>query len=505
MSKSPADSTVLPTALRAWERFWFTPADPTLLGLIRVTCGMIVLYTLFGYSFQLAEFMGTDAWLDLGLRMEQVRDRPVQIAPLTGREALPLLTKEEVKQLPADEQAYVEEYVKKHGQTPPRAPFPKTQTQVQFIDEYSRLFKHDPRLFGLRLPETEEERDYLMRYGRRFGLPPPAYATSLDEEREIEEYIVHHGDPRVDPRRIYARGTSVWSIWFHVTDPTAMAAVHGVLVLGSLLFMLGFATRLTAPLTWFASLCYIHRNPTVLFGADTMITILLTYLMISPCGAALSLDRLIARWWARAKPGVLRRWFRLLGRPVPTDAEIVPAPWSPQPEPLISANVVIRLLQVHVCIIYLAAGLSKLLGAAWWNGTAVWGTLANYEFAPLHFDWYLWLLRKMCETEFIIQGFLNLGTLFTLAFEIGYPFLIWRRSTRWIFLGGAILLHGLIGVFMGLKTFALIMLVLNMAFLRPEEVRWLLGWLPAWRTPASGGGSGSGAIRSQPATVGSGS
>lgn len=502
MSKGAADTNVMPHALRAWERFWFTPADPTLLGLIRLTCGLIVLYTLFGYGFQLAEFIGPDAWFDLDLRLSQARDRPVQISPLSGRESLPLLTKEEVKALPADEQAYVNEYLKKHGQTPPRAPFPQTQTQIQFIDEYIHDFKFDPRQFGLRLPDTEAERDYLRRYSKRFALPPPAYATSEDEERAIEEYIVRQGDPRVDPRRLYARGAPIWSLWFHVTDPTAMMTIHSLLVLASLLFMIGFATRLTAPMTWFAALCYIHRNPSVLFGADTMITILLTYLMIGPSGAALSVDRLIARWWARAKPNVLRRWYRLVGRPAPADGAIAPARWSPQPEPTIVANVAIRLLQVHVCIIYLAAGLSKLLGSSWWNGTAVWGTLANYEFAPMHFDWYLWLLRKMCGNELLIQGFLNLGTLFTLAFEIGYAFLIWRRSTRWIFLGGAIVLHGLIGVFMGLKTFALIMLVMNMAFLRPEEVRWLLGWF-SWKRSPSGGPVTTG--KPQPAAVGSGS
>ena len=30
---------------------------------------------------------------------------------------------------------------------------------------------------------------------------------------------------------------------------------------------------------------------------------------------------------------------------------------------------------------------------------------------------------------------MNIGTIFTLAFEIGYAFLIWRPGTRWLFLG----------------------------------------------------------------------
>ena len=59
----------------------------------------------------------------------------------------------------------------------------------------------------------------------------------------------------------------------------------------------------------------------------------------------------------------------------------------------------------------------------------------------------------------------------TLAFEIAYPFLIWKPNTRWLFLSGAIFLHGFIGLFMGLKTFSLMMLVFNMAFLRHRGSR----------------------------------
>ena len=54
-----------------------------------------------------------------------------------------------------------------------------------------------------------------------------------------------------------------------------------------------------------------------------------------------------------------------------------------QPVKSVSANFALRLLQIHVCIIYAAAGLSKLPGAKWWDGTAIWYTIANFEFAPM--------------------------------------------------------------------------------------------------------------------------
>ena len=39
-------------------------------------------------------------------------------------------------------------------------------------------------------------------------------------------------------------------------------------------------------------------------------------------------------------------------------------------EPSVAANVALRLFQVHFCIIYINSGMSKLQGAAWWNGEA---------------------------------------------------------------------------------------------------------------------------------------
>jgi hypothetical protein len=255
-----------------------------------------------------------------------------------------------------------------------------------------------------------------------------------------------------------------------------MAVLHTLIVVCAFLFTIGFCTRITSALTWFGSIGYIHRNPTMVFGVDTMITILLLYLMIGPSGSAFSVDNLIRRWWATAKPGVVQGWFRFWRRSVPALNEIAPAA-SPAIVPSIGANVAIRLLQVHICIIYLYSGLSKLQGPAWWTGEAVWGTLGNFEFAPMQFPLYMDFLVFISEHRWLYALIMTGGGFFTLIFEIGYPFLIWRPRLRWVFLGGAILLHGSIGILMGLKTFSLIMLVMNMAFLRKEEVYWLAGWV----------------------------
>ena len=35
------------------------------------------------------------------------------------------------------------------------------------------------------------------------------------------------------------------------------------------------------------------------------------------------------------------------------------------------------MIQVHLCVVYFFSGCGKLLGASWWEGTALWGAIAN--------------------------------------------------------------------------------------------------------------------------------
>jgi hypothetical protein len=443
-----------------------------MLGLIRICAGVIALYTALVYSYDLQELFGVNAWQTLQFRLNVVRNMPFVMPPLQADVVQPKKPETE------KEKVYAAKYKEKWRTTNnPPPPYPKTEKEAKDYDTFHEEWRIDPRYTNLPLPKTEEEAAYVRAYMKKWGaLPPPPYPSSHDEEVEIDNYLQEWG---YDPRILTARGTPISSIWFHVTDPTWMVVVHVAIIIITFLFTIGFCTRLTSVLAWAGSLSYIHRASATLFGADTMMNILLIYLMIGPSGAALSVDRLLARWWAKARPRVLGRWRAfwdgLLGRQRPAEEIIAPGqPPSAAPVPSVSANVALRLLQVHVCIIYLAAGLSKLHGESWWTGTAVWGTLANYEFAPMQYGWYNWALRALAKHQLLLQTFLTFGTYFTLVFEVGYAFLIWRPGTRWVILSMAIILHGVIGVFMGLKTFALVMVVMNMAFLTPAEARWLL-------------------------------
>ena len=55
-----------------------------------------------------------------------------------------------------------------------------------------------------------------------------------------------------------------------------------------------------------------------------------------------------------------------------------------------AANFALRLIQVHMCIIYFFAGISKLQGAPWWNGEAMWLAFGNLEYQSADMTWLAW-------------------------------------------------------------------------------------------------------------------
>lgn len=245
----------------------------------------------------------------------------------------------------------------------------------------------------------------------------------------------------------------MWSIYYHVEDPKWIWVIHLSIMVVMLLFTVGLWTRVTSVLTWIGSLMYLHRimQPGMLFGMDTMTNIGLFYLMFAPCGAALSLDR-----WLQ-----LRRERQRLG-----DKYV-----SQPPQPRVSATFATRLLQINFCLIYFAAGTSKLMGTSWWNGTAPNGFLLNYSFAPFDVYYYVVFLNTLVKHRFLWELFCAIGVVGTLFLELGFPFLVWNRHSRWFMVCGSVVFHTMIALLMGLVTFSLMMLVLLLAFVPPEAVR----------------------------------
>jgi hypothetical protein len=225
----------------------------------------------------------------------------------------------------------------------------------------------------------------------------------------------------------------IWTHFDFVQTPKLMWAVHVVALSIFFCLTIGFFSRIMAVLAYLLAVSYANRvTPGAYFGLDKINCMLAMYLMLGPCGARYSVDRL---------------WRLRRGAP-------------PEVAPSASANAAIRLIQLHMCVIYLFSALGKLQGRSWWSGDAVWYSVATLEYQSLDMTW-LW------HHQYLV----NFLTHVTVFFELSYAALIWPRLTRPWMLLLAVLLHGGIAVALGMPTFGLVMLIGNLAFVSPKTVR----------------------------------
>lgn len=243
-----------------------------------------------------------------------------------------------------------------------------------------------------------------------------------------------------------------WSLWLFVPDSLLWPVWAGCLIVLAM-FTVGLWSRVTAVLAWVIVVSTVRRVPVALFGFDQMVSTWALYLAVTGAsGQAVSLDRFLNRWKRnRADLAVRRRDGR----------------WTPPsgvPAPTISANLSLRLIQLHLCVIYGMAGMAKLMGPSWWSGLAIWDMLASAEFRVFDLTWiaaYPWLL--------------NVLTHGSLAIELGYPVLIWVRMLRPLLLVLVALLHIGIGLTApGLTEFGVAMMAANLAFVSGSWLRSLV-------------------------------
>ena len=229
-----------------------------------------------------------------------------------------------------------------------------------------------------------------------------------------------------------------WSWLFYVTSPALLWLHQGIAIIASSMMALGVLTRLAVPLAWWMTLMVCHRMTGALFGLDQIVIMLSMLLIWSRCGSVWSMDAL----WRADRPAT---WLH------------------PSSAPAVSNNVVTRLIQLHLCVIYMFGGLSKMRGEMWWDGSALWYTAVNYEYQSLDLTW-------LGHYRIVIAAL----TTATIFWETFYCALVWPRLTRPIALAMAVLVHGGIAVALGMITFGTIMIVANLAFIAPETMHRLL-------------------------------
>jgi hypothetical protein len=183
---------------------------------------------------------------------------------------------------------------------------------------------------------------------------------------------------------------------------------------GSLLSLaLGLHVRLSALLAWGLHVSLVTSGFASHYGADEIANAFLLYLFLFSSGRA----------------------WTFVSRPVRSETIPVGS---------------LRVMQLHLCVIYLAAGLDKAMGAEWWNGEAIWQAVSQPAFRTFDLRWlasYPWIP--------MLAGW---GTL---VVEIGYALFIWPRRTRKVWFMATLGLHLGIAVLMGLVFFSSVMILLT--------------------------------------------
>ncbi len=200
--------------------------------------------------------------------------------------------------------------------------------------------------------------------------------------------------------------------------------IFSIYIAALVCLLLGWGTRAACITTFIMQVFLSNTSPATVYGVDSFARVSLFYALWLPLGAAYSIDARMGRGGAVNS---------------------------------IAARIGVRFLQLHLAMMYFASGVEKGMGAQWWNGEAIWRAVMMPELAQYDFSW---LASVPWLPTFVGAA--------TVILEVAYIALVWNRRTRTPVVLATIGMHLGIALFMGLVSFASLMIVLNVsAFLVP--------------------------------------
>ena len=218
--------------------------------------------------------------------------------------------------------------------------------------------------------------------------------------------------------------------------------MHLVAIVIATLLLAGILPPLMAALSLIFQLSYAHFNPSMVLGLDGLLMLALAYLALAPSGRVLGV---FARTAPPPEPPPPRQPPQVLEEPHPLDR-------------LAWGGLVMRVLQIHLCLIYFQSGLSKLT-TDWLAGASLW----HPRWAKLGTPFSL----EVLQAEPHLTGLITYSLV---LFELFYGVLIWVPMLRYPLIAAAVLVHLTVGIWWGLLPFNLMMLVLNIVFFKPRHM-----------------------------------
>lgn len=233
-------------------------------------------------------------------------------------------------------------------------------------------------------------------------------------------------------------GSSHFSLLAFHTDPLWLDFIyHGTLIVIGL-WAAGYATRLTTPLVWLGVHSIHNRFGELWDGGDNLIHIVMIYAVLMELGPRSQPEQSEGQ----TSSAELERPVRLRD---------------------VLHNLGLGACILQVCTVYFVAGLTKVGGKYWANGTAFYYVLNSTEYGFAPFGSLIWnspiLLTVMTWSPLVLQ----------LAFPFVYLF--GRPAVRRSMVLIAISFHVGIFVTMGLETFASFMIAAELLLLSDADFK----------------------------------
>ena len=273
-----------------------------------------------------------------------------------------------------------------------------------------------------------------------YGLVAFAYGALLFPERYT--WFSNKGVLTGAEAAAYNGGVSVFGIFVHQFSLLMLPGMDRWLtvffaayLLAAFSLIVGFWSRTSAALVYLGIAALHARNAPIHHSGDTVVIIMAAYLVLSPCGAACSVDRLI-------------RIFR--GREDDTPPQVIA--WAQ------------RLMQLQITVLYFCAAMSKATGGEWMDGTAV--------YYPMHLPESVRFPIWGQDNIYVV----NVITWATVAIEMALGTVVWVPRLRLYVLGLGVALHFGIEYSMNIPLFSAIMIVSYINFLTIADLQHFLTW-----------------------------
>ena len=265
--------------------------------------------------------------------------------------------------------------------------------------------------------------EYLMNYAQR------AYLFGPNGVFPFESYVARHSG---FPLYAFSQSTAYFELIYHLGIVIAFA------------WTLGIKTRWLTPLTLISWRALHDRNGMLWDGGDNLMGLLLIYACFVNVSAHWSFDAGASKLETDAAAS---KWRDASG---------------------ILHNAALLAMAIQICLVYGIAGLTKVQGEVWRDGTALYFAFIDPEHGWPGVTEHLWKSGPL----------LTLLAYFTVAFQIGFTFLLFlNRWSRRCAVCIALSFHVGIALCMGLVTFGMFMMAADLALIEDADYESLgAGW-----------------------------